>query len=170
MDVLEAIKMRRSIRNFTGEILSEELVYSIIESGRLAPSAGNRQPSRFVVVWDREKIREIAKASMRFLSKAGVVIIGAADPKSSPKWYPVDLAIAFDHMVLTAQAQGLGTCWIGAFNEEEIKKILGMPKEVNIVAMLGIGYPKMIPNPTSRKKMEEIAFRDEWNNPYTQHK
>lgn len=170
MDVLKAIADRRSIRNYTGEIPSEEIVYSIIESGRLAPSAGNRQPCRFVVVWDREKIREIAKASMKFLSKAGVIIVGAADPKNSPKWYPVDLAISIDHMVLTAQAQGLGTCWIGSFNEEEVKKILEIPKNVTIVAMLGVGCPKIVPSPTSRKNMEEIAYRDKWNNPYTKQK
>ena len=167
MDVLKAIEERRSIRNYTGEIPSEEVVYSIIESGRLAPSAANIQPCRFVVVWDREKIREIAKISWNFLHKAGVIIVGAADPKMSPKWYPVDTAIAIEHMVLTAQAQGLGTCWIGAFNEEELKKILEIPKNVTIIAMLGVGYPKLIPSPTSRKKMQEIAYRDKWNNPYT---
>nr|MDO8080953.1 nitroreductase family protein [Candidatus Freyarchaeota archaeon] len=70
-------------------------------------------------------------------------------------------------MVLAAQAQGLGTCWIGAFSEEEVKKSLEIPKDVTIVAMLGVGYPKSKPNPTSRKKMEEIACRDKWNNPFT---
>nr|MDO8080952.1 nitroreductase family protein [Candidatus Freyarchaeota archaeon] len=93
MDVLKAIEKRRSIRDYVEKIPSDEVVYSIIESGRLAPSAGNRQPYRFVVVWDREKIRKIAKASMSFLSKTGVIIVGVADPKLSPKWYPVDTAI-----------------------------------------------------------------------------
>jgi nitroreductase len=170
MDVLKAIEERRSIRDYVEKIPSEELIYSMIESGRLAPSAGNRQPYRFVVVWDREKIRKIADASMNFLKKAGVIIVGVADPKLSPKWYPVDLGIAFEHMVLTAQSQGLGTCWIGAFNEEEVKKILEIPKEVTIVAMLGVGYPRLTPHPTSRKRMEEIACRDRWNNPYTKNK
>ncbi len=170
MDVSKAIEERRSVRNYTGEIPSEEVVYSIIESGRLAPSAANRQPCRFVVVWDREKIRKIAKASMHFLSKAGVIIVGTAEPKLSPKWYPVDLGIALEHMVLTAQTQGLGTCWIGAFNEEEIKSILEIPKNVTIIAMIGVGYPKLIPNPTSRKNMEEFAYRDKWKNPYTRQK
>lgn len=167
MDVLKAIEERRSIREYVDKIPSEEVVYSIIEAGRLAPSAGNRQPYRFVIVWDREKIRKIAKVSMSFLSKAGVIIVGAADPKLSPKWYPVDLGISLEHMVLTAQAQGLGSCWVGAFDENEIKKILEIPKEVTIVAMLGVGYPRLTPHPTSRKKMEEIAYRDRWNNPYT---
>ncbi|WXG42044.1 MAG: nitroreductase family protein [Candidatus Freyarchaeum deiterrae] len=167
MDVLKAIEDRRSIRDYVEKIPSEEVVYSIIESGRLAPSAGNRQPLRFVVVWDREKIIKIANVSMNFLKKVGVIMVGVADPKLSPKWYPVDLGIAFEHMVLAAQAQGLGTCWIGAFDEESVKKILEIPKDVTIVALLGVGYPRLKPNPTSRKKMEEIACRDQWNNPYT---
>lgn len=166
MDVLKAIEERRSIREYVDKIPSEETIYSIIEAGRLAPSAGNRQPYRFVIVWDREKIRKIAKVSMSFLSKAGVIIVGVADPKLSPKWYPLDTAIALEHMVLAAQAQGLGTCWIGTFNEDEVKKILEIPKNMTIMAMLGVGYPKLIPSPTSRKKMEEIACRDQWNNPY----
>ena len=170
MDVLQAIAERRSIRDYDGKIPSEEVVYSIIESGRLAPSAGNRQPYRFVVVWDRDKIRRIAKASMPFLSKAGVIIVGVADPKLSPRWYPVDTAIALEHMVLATQSQGMGTCWIGAFNEEEVKKILQIPKDVTIVAMLGVGYPKPKPSPTSRKNMEEVACRDQWDNPYTKNK
>ncbi|MBS7249313.1 MAG: nitroreductase family protein [Candidatus Freyarchaeota archaeon] len=167
MDVLKAIEERRSIREYTGKVPSEETIRSIIEAGRLAPSAGNRQPCRFVVVWDRDKILKIAKASMKFLSKAGVVIVATADPKLDPKWYPVDTGIAVEHMVLAAQSLGLGTCWIGAFNEEEIKKTLEIPQEVTVVAMLGIGYPKQTPSPTSRKKLGELFFRDRWNNSYS---
>ena len=170
MDVLRAIEERRSIRNFTGEVPDEKTVLSIIESGRLAPSAGNRQPYRFVVVWDREKIRKIAEASMNFLKKAGVVIVGVAKPRESPKWYSVDTAIALEHMVLAAQALGLGTCWIGAFSEEKVKEILKIPEDATIVAMLGVGYPKLVPSPTSRKRMEDITYRDEWNKPYTRHR
>ena len=168
MDVLKAIKERRTIREFTEGVPSEEQILTMLESARLAPSSINRQPWTFGVVRDKEKIKKIAKVSQPYVENAPVVIVGVADYVESPEWYPVDLGIALEYMVLTAQAQGLGTCWVGTFEEEEVKKILKIPsKDLTIVAMLLVGYPKTIPDPKPRKKLEEIAFRDEWNNPYS---
>ncbi|MFB0563540.1 MAG: nitroreductase family protein [Candidatus Lokiarchaeia archaeon] len=168
MDVLKAIKERRTIREFTEGVPSEEQILTMLESARLAPSSINRQPWTFGVVRDKEKIKNIAKVSQPYVENAPVIIVGVADYVKSPEWYPVDLGIALEHMVLTAQAQGLGTCWVGTFEEEEVKKILKIPsKDLTIVAMLLVGYPKTIPDPKPRKKLEEIAFRDEWNNPYS---
>jgi nitroreductase len=171
MDVLKTIKERRTIRNFTDKVPSENQLLSMLESARLAPSAINIQPWKFVVVRDKEKIGKLAKVSELFVENAPVVIVGVGDYSTSPGWYPVDLGIALEHMALTAQTLGLGTCWIGTFEEEEVKKILNIPSEgLTVVAMLLVGYPKSKPSPTTRKKLEEIAFRDEWNNPYLKQK
>jgi nitroreductase len=167
MDVLKAIRERRTVRDFTDKVPSEDQILSMLEAARLAPSAINRQPWTFVVVWDKEKIKKLAEVSQRFVKNAPVVIVGVGNYATSPGWYPVDLGIALEHMALTAQAQGLGTCWIGTFEEEEVKKILNIPSEdLTVVAMLLVGYQKSKENPTTRKKLEEIAFRDDWNNPY----
>ncbi len=166
MDVLKAIKERRTIREFTDQVPSEEQILTMLESARLAPSSINRQPWIFGVVWDKEKIKNLAKVTQPYVENAPVVIVGVANYGTSPEWYPVDLGIALEHMVLTAQSQGLGTCWVGTFEEEEVKKILKIPsKDLTILAMLLVGYPKTIPDPKPRKKLEEIAFRDEWDTP-----
>jgi nitroreductase len=76
--------------------------------------------------------------------------------------YPIDLAIAIDHITLKAVEEGLGTCWIGSFNEEEVKKILGIPNNIRIVTLLTVGYPEYVPSPRKRKKMEEIVAYEKW--------
>jgi len=168
MDVFEAIKVRRSIRRYRPEPIPEEKLVKILEAARLAPSAGNRQPWRFVVVKDPEKKKELAKASRNqmFIADAGVVIVALADPRASARWYKLDTMIAVEHMVLEAVELGLGTCWIGAFDEEAVKKIIDAPHELSVVCLLPIGVPDESPSARPRKKPNEIFFDEVYGKPY----
>lgn len=164
MDVMTAIKTRRSIRAYTDKEIEEEKLNLVLEAGRLAPSASNRQEWRFIVVKDAQTRLKLATASRNqaFVGEAPVVIVVHSSDVShimscGQASYPIDLAIAVDHMTLKAVEEGLGTCWIGAFYEDEVKKILSIPEGNRIVALLPIGYPAATPSPTPRKKLEEIV-------------
>lgn len=163
MDVLTAIKTRRSIRQFKDEPVPEDRLQAVLEAARQAPSAGNRQNWKFVVVRDkatREKLADAANGQA-FVGRAPVVIVCCA-PDPSLKWHMVDVAIAIDHMVLSAHALGLGTCWVGAFNEAKVKEVLGIPDEVRIVQILPLGVPAAAGMPKPRKSMEQIVVYDSW--------
>ena len=144
MDVFEAIQKRKSIRAYDSKPVPKAVLEKILESARLAPSAGNLQPWHFLVVTDARKREKLAKGRMfaGFLEESPVVIVGCGDQKASPKWYTVDVTIAMQNMVLTATSEGLGTCWIGDFNESQVKKILKIPENLRVVALLALGYPR----------------------------
>ncbi len=166
MDVFEAIKTRRSVREYKSTPLPEEKLKKILEAARLAPSAHNAQDWKFVVVKDPAKRQTLAQAaSQPFMAQAPVVIaaVGLAPQRvlscGVPN-YAVDLAIAVDHMTLAAAAEGLGTCWIGAFSQGDAKKILHIPENCQIVALLPLGFPADSPCPKSRKPLKEIISYD----------
>ncbi|MDP2961027.1 MAG: nitroreductase family protein [candidate division Zixibacteria bacterium] len=170
MNVFEAIKSRRSIRSFLDKPIEEEKLLRVLEAGRLAPSSKNLQEWKFVVVKDK-KLRKklvVAANNQHFLAEAPVVIIGCATlvnyvMSCGQYAYPIDLAIAMDHMTLQAVEEGLGTCWIGSFKEDEVKKILNIPENMRIVELLPLGYPKTIPPARTRKKLGEIVCYDSWS-------
>jgi len=173
MKVMEAITERRSIRSFSGRPVEEEKLLRVLEAGRLAPSARNMQDWRFVVVKDpglRKRLAEAAR-NQEFVGRAPVVIAacGTSDyvMTCGQLTYPIDVAIAVDHMTLAAVEEGLGTCWIGAFYEDKVKEILGVPQTVRVVALLPLGYPAETTKtasamPKPRKPMEKIVVYDEW--------
>jgi nitroreductase len=173
MDVFEAIKKRRSVRSYLDKPVEEEKLSEILEAARLAPSASNRQEWRFVVVRDKTKKKElsIAAKGQKFLEEAPIVIACLAVTDNhimtcGQPCYPIDVAIAIDHITLAAVSLGVGTCWIGAFYEEEVKKILDIPKEIKVVELLCIGYPKDDSiNQKERLPLEKITFFEKWNNP-----
>ncbi len=164
ISVFEAIKSRRSIRRYEPKPVPKEKLLAILEAARLAPSAGNRQPWRFVVVRDSERKKLLAKASRNqmFMADAGVIVVALSDPRASPKWHALDTMIAIEHMVLEAVEQGLGTCWIGAFDPEEVRKIINAPSELNVVALLPIGFPAESPSPRPRRALNEIVYLEEY--------
>jgi len=164
MDVFEAIKIRRSIRKFRPKPIPDKDLEMILEAGRLAPSAGNRQPWLFVVVKDPERKRALAKVAYNqtFIADAGVIIVALGDPEVSPTWFKQVLMIAVEHMVLAATALGYGTCWIGAFNEEEVKCLLRIPEKLKVIALLPIGFPDESPAPRERKPLKEIVFLEKY--------
>jgi len=143
MDVFEAVRKRHSIRAYDSTLIPEEKLNKILEAARLAPSAGNIQPWHFIIVTNAEKRRRLAQARYaHFIKMAPVVIVGCGNQKASPDWYMVDVAIAMQNMVLTATSEGLGTCWIGSFDEEEVRAMLKIPENLKVVALLTLGYPR----------------------------
>ena len=171
MDVMEAIKKRYSVRSYQDHAVETEKLESILEAARLAPSASNRQEWRFVVIQDkniRQRLMQAAK-DQAFVGQAPVVIAACAKADShvmtcGQQCYPIDVAIAIEHMALKATEEGLGTCWIGAFYEDKVKEILGIPeKDIRIVALLTLGYPvKLRPNPKDRLRLKEIVMYEKW--------
>ena len=149
MDIIEVIRNRRSVRSYTDRTVERDKIERLLEAARLAPSASNRQEWRFVVVTDRERRAALAKAAAHqdFVGQAPVVIAAWAEHdghvmRCGQPSYPIDVAIAVDHMTLQAVAEGLGTCWIGAFYEDQVKEILGVPEEIRVVELLTVGYPR----------------------------
>ncbi len=170
MDVHTAIQKRRSIRAYDPRDVEEEKLIKVLEAGRLSPSASNRQERRFVVVKNaltRKALSEAAK-NQRFIAEAAVVIAACSVETDyimscGQLAYPIDTAIAVDHMTLAAVEEGLGTCWIGAFDEKKVKEILNITDEIRVVALLPLGYPSTIPQPKPRKSLDEIIMREQWN-------
>jgi nitroreductase len=143
MDVHEAIEIRKSVRAYDSTSVPKDVLMRVLEAARRAPSASNLQPWHFVVVTDAKKRKKLSGGMFgNFLAGAPVAIVGCGDPKVSPKWYMVDVAIALENMVLAATSEGLGTCWVGSFNEEEVKQALRIPDNYKIVALLAVGYPR----------------------------
>jgi nitroreductase len=169
MNIMEAIRGRRSVRSFQDRPVDDETLQKVLDAGRLAPSARNMQDWRFIVVRDSAARRRLAAAArdQAFVGQAPVVIAacGTSDlvMTCGQPAYAIDVAIAVEHMTLAAHSLGLGTCWIGAFYEDQVKKILGVPDNVRVVALLPLGYPaEPAPRATPRKSLEEIVAYEHW--------
>lgn len=167
MDLFEAINLRRSIREFMSDPVSDEDVMKIIDAARHAPSAGNIQPWEFVVVRKAETKRRLAAAALfqSFIEEAPIVIVVCADEKQSGRGYGSrgsnlyciqDTAAATQNILLAACALGLGACWVGAFNESSVGTILKMREGVRPVAIAPIGHPAEKPQPKYRRPLDEI--------------
>jgi len=144
MEVFEAIQKRKSVRAYAPTPVPKEKLERVLEAARLAPSARNAQPWYFIVVTDEEKKKRIANSGRfaKFLVDSPIVIVGCGDSRASPKWHMIDVAIAMQNMVLAATEEGLGTCWIGSFDEGLVKELLKIPEQFKVVALLAIGYPR----------------------------
>ena len=141
MDVFEAIKKRKSVRSFEDKPVSKETLTKLLDAARVAPSAKNAQPWHFIVITDKKKREELSKGMFaKWLHNAPVVIAACGDEKASSKWFLVDTALALENMVLAATGEGLGTCVVGSFDESDVKKILGIPESLRVVALLAVGY------------------------------
>ncbi|HLN88694.1 MAG TPA: nitroreductase family protein [Candidatus Binatia bacterium] len=159
MSLLDLILSRRSIRSYEDKEIPSEILRQILEAGRQAPSAANRQPIRFIVVTDFEAKNELSKSLFgKHIKKAPVLIVGCADEKSllTGKWAVVDTTIALQNIVIAAWTFGIGSCWIGSFSEEKVKELLKIPEKWKIVALLTLGYPAEQPKAKSRKSFEEL--------------
>ncbi len=169
MSIIEPIRQRRSIRTYLDKPVEREKVLRLLEAARIAPSAKNLQEWRFIVVTDAERRRLLAQnANTRpFVAEAPVVIVACAEHdnyrmRCGQLAYPIDVAIAIDHITLQAASDGLGTCWIGSFDEEPVKAILGIPESVTVVQMLTVGYPGGPPRPLERLPLEQIVRWEKW--------
>ncbi|MCD6097552.1 nitroreductase family protein [bacterium] len=168
--IIPAIIKRRSIRGYKDIPIEEEKILRLLEAARLAPSAKNFQEWRFVVVRDRNTREELARAArdQMFIAGAPVVIVLCAVNRGykmacGHPAFLIDLAIAGEHICLQAAEEGLGTCWIGAFYQDRVKKILGIPDDVSVVALIPVGYPDAPPREFSRKPLEEIVSYERWS-------
>ena len=161
MEFMEVVRKRRSIRKYRPERIPDEKLANILEAARLAPSGSNRQSWKFIVVRDKEKKAKVAEACNKqlWIGDADIIVVGC--------WLPMpgidkmrlrrDVTIAMEHLVLAATNEGLGACWIGAFDLDSVKSTLGIPKDVGVNAIAPIGYPAEPPRPKTTKGLEEIV-------------
>lgn len=158
MDVFKAIETRRSIRKYKDQPIPDDLLRQILEAGRLAPSASNRQPWAMVVVRDKEQKRLAAKAcnNMEYVANCAAFI--ACFSKPDDKWYQVDAAIALQNISLAAWGAGIGSCWIGYFDDDHMKAVLHIPPDQKIVACMALGYPDEVPGARPRKEMSDLVY------------
>ena len=161
---MEVIKKRKSVRKYKPDPIDEEKITYVLEAARLAPSWGNKQCWRYIVVTDEALKKKITEHV--WATEAPVIIVGCADQKESGKmhgqhYYMMDMGISMEHLILAATEQGLGTCWIGKFfDEKTVRKTLNIPKNFKVVAMTPLGYPDEIPAGKQRKNLEEIVSRN----------
>ena len=169
MDVFEAIRSRRSVRGYKPDPVSDELLEQVLEAGRRAPTAANRQAFRVIVAHVKDREEELARVYGRsWLLQAPLVLAVVAVPgeawrRMDDKPYDeVDATIAMDHMVLAATALGLGTCWIAAFDPDAAREVFGLPDDVELVAITPLGYPGKASATTDRKPLEDLVKYERW--------
>ncbi|MHA2393744.1 MAG: nitroreductase family protein [Promethearchaeota archaeon] len=166
MNVIEAIKTRRSVRKYKKDPIPDADLKTILEAAQLAPSAGNKQPWNFIIVRDTETKKKLAEKARKqlWIGNAGVVVAALAMDKKDPtiyeRWVERDVMTAVEHMVLAAWELGYGTCWIGAFEQKDIKEILDIPESMTVINLLPIGVPDHKPDPRGRKPFAEIFFAE----------
>ena len=169
MDFYDAVRKRLSIRSYRPDPIPGDVLARILEAGRFAPSAKNLQPWKFIVVRDASVREQLVPAcrGQKFIAEAPLVICGCA--LQDEAWggmggywsaEAVDVTIALEHIILAAATEGLGTCWIGAFIEEEVRKVLAIPERVKPVALTPLGYPAREAKPRGRKSLEDIVCYD----------
>ena len=170
MAVYEAMKTRKSVRSFKRKDVPDDVLERLLEAARQAPSANNFQEWRFVAVRNPETRKTLAAAACKqpFVAEAPVVLACCAETNNHAMTcgqlcYPINVAIAVDHITLCAASEALGTCWIGAFYEDEVRRILSIPPEIRVVALLPIGYPRD-PSPVRklRRSLERIVCHERW--------
>ncbi|MFP4248168.1 MAG: nitroreductase family protein [Armatimonadota bacterium] len=169
MDVMDAIEQRFSVRKFKDYEVEESKLKQVLEAARLAPSARNLQEWRFVVVQNADMREALAEAAngQQFLADAPAVIVGCAVTSEHVMscglhCFPIDVSIAMAYMTLEAVEQDLGTCWIGAFNADKVRDLLGIPNDVIVVGLMPIGYPDADAPPKKRMSLNEIMMEEQW--------
>ncbi len=179
MDIYEVIRTRRSIRKYRLDPVPEEAIRRVLDAAGRAPwgdGGSKRPPTRFIVVRDAETRAKLASTchNQRFIGTAPVVIVACVPETkgySRGGWMQgysslVDASIAFDHLILAARAEGLGTCWIGSFDNAEMKGFFGLPEDVNVVAVTPLGYPDgdlfVDSNDPRRLPVDEFVHWEQW--------
>jgi nitroreductase len=169
MEFVDVIRERRSTRAYRETPVERETLLRVLDAGRLAPSARNEQGWKFVAVQNRDKIEKLYHACNEegFVKEAPVIIAACG---TNPDYimrcgqpaYTIDVSIALTHIMLRAADLGLGSCWLGAFNEKKVKEVLDIPDKVRVVALLTLGYSKFQPQQKSRKQFDEVVCFDRW--------
>lgn len=175
MDIDECIKSRRSVRKYRDKPIDWEKITIILDAGKFAPSAGNIQNWKFIVVRSDEIRKKLAKASFdqEWMQGAPVHIVIAAEPEKAGRFYGArgerlytiqNCAAAVENMLLTATSLGLGSCWVGAFDESKVKRALNMVEDAVPQAIITIGYPDEKPEMPPRVELEHTVYLDKWWN------
>lgn len=173
MEFRDLLDERSSIRSFQDKEVSEKIVREILEDANKAPSAGNKQARDFIVVRDKGKKERLAKAAFNqyFISRAPVVVVLVANEERAGRKYGkrgrelysvVDSSLAAQNLMLSVTDKGLGTVWVGAFDEEKVSEIVNTPSYTKPIGIFPIGYPKGESKKTSRHDIEEITHREEF--------
>jgi len=176
MDFMELVRKRCSVRKYDSRPLKREDINSCLEAARLAPSACNSQPWNFIIVAEPVLKEKVAEAMLRgiygnntFVRQVPVLVAVVTEKSQwftrvanflrDTKMYCIDLGIAGEHFILRAAELGIGTCWLGWFNERQVKKALGIPKHKRIDVMISMGYPasEFIPPEKNRKAINEMS-------------
>lgn len=169
MEFLDVIKNRYSVRGYKSDEVEEEKLNSVLEAARLAPTAVNNQPFKFIVIKTKgreEELKRIYPAD--WFVQAPIVICAVTLPdeswirKDGKSYAEVDTAIAFDHLILAAANLGLGTCWIAAFNLDAAREVLDVPDNILPLLFTPLGYPDAEPRNPGRKSMEELVKYEKW--------
>lgn len=169
MSVLTVIKNRRSIRQYSSKSVGDDKLEMVLEAARLSPSASNLQSRKFVVVREEETKRKLAEAAggQKFLLQAPIIIVACGTDTEKmmlcgQHTYNIDVSIAVSYLALAAEEIGLGTCWLGHFDENKVKEILHIPEEVRVVTMIPLGYPAETPGQRTRKDMKEVVCYEKY--------
>jgi len=173
MEFYDVINTRRSIRRYLKKTIADDVLERVLEAARVAPSGGNAQPWRFVIVKDEQKKKKIAHVCYEqdFVAQAPVVLVCCSVECSSgyEPWLDDagwrDTVIAIDHLILAARNEGLATCWVGAFYDKKVGKIVGVPADVNIAMVVPLGYPaskSAFKETKERKSLKEICFVEDY--------
>jgi nitroreductase len=169
MSILDTIKNRRSIRDFKDQEIPDETIGALIEAIRWAPSAGNLQSRKFYFIFNKDMKKKLAEAALNqnFIAQAPLVVVACLDRKIAARYgergvnlYSIqDVAASVMNMMLTANELGLGSVWVGAFNEFDVFEQLNLPHDLRPIAIVPIGFPAKIPKPTPRiSKDEAVEF------------
>ena len=163
MSIIKVIRERRSVREFLEKDVPDELIMDVLEAARWAPSSKNSQPWEFIIIRDQETKKKLAKLAKFgwFIADAPVVIAVVTDPRKSYA-HIIDGSCAVQNLMLAAWELGLGTCWIGTMDRDKAKELLNIPKELHLLTVIPLGYPKRIPNPPSRKPLKELTYHEKY--------
>ena len=159
VSLIDIVLNRRSIRRYESKEIPKSVFDRILEAGRQAPSAMNRQPWHFIVLTDYEIKKELSKGLFnRHVKDSPVTIVGCASTGLiDRRWSIVDTSIALQNMVIAAWAMGVGSCWIGDFKEDKVKQLLNIPAKWKVVALVSFGYPAEKPHQRRKKSIEKIV-------------
>ena len=165
MDCIDQVLNRRSIRRFKDEPVSEQVINRILEAGRRAPTATNQQPWHFVVARDyTEKEACTFRGFNRFATEAPFVVVGLYRKSEViiEKLSLMDVTIALQNMVVAGWVQGVGSCWMGAFEESKLRDTLSLPADARIVGAVAFGIPDENPSQPPKKPLSETVHFDKW--------
>jgi len=169
MDFTTLVESRYSVRSYKTDPIEEKKLQQVLQAARLAPTATNRQAFQFIVIHTEgrdEELKRIYRSD--WFTQAPVVVCACGIPAENwvrmdgKNYNDVDVAIAMDHLILAATNEGLGTCWIGAFDAEAAKEVLGLPEGVEPIAFTPLGYPAGEPKPKKRKELSELVRYERW--------